>query len=152
MLRPRVKGIHKPMRLTPTLINIGGRQLGIGAEIDDEDGTIWRLLGFMDGTRRLKPDEKVILRDAHARDVQVSRWYRLLYVTGITWMGWFAYFYLWPSAKVVFGWMGGVLRDAPIGSYGWWEAIVLGAFAAFNLFLPLAVVVRNRREARRALA
>ncbi len=38
MLRPRIKGIHKPVRLTPTLINIGGRQLGIGAELDDEDG------------------------------------------------------------------------------------------------------------------
>jgi putative peptide zinc metalloprotease protein len=102
--------------------------------------------------RRLTPDERVILRDAHARDLQVSRWYRLLYLAGITWMCWFAYFYLWPSAKVVFGWMGGVLRGAPPGSYGWWEAIVLGLFAAVNLFLPLAVIVRNRREARRALA
>jgi molybdopterin/thiamine biosynthesis adenylyltransferase len=51
MLRPRIKGIHKPVRLTPVLINIGGRQLGIGAEIDDEDGTVWQLLGLMDGTR-----------------------------------------------------------------------------------------------------
>lgn len=51
MRRPRIKGIHKPVRLTPTLINIGGRQLGIGAEIDDEDGSLWSLLGLMDGTR-----------------------------------------------------------------------------------------------------
>jgi len=51
MLRPRIKGIHKPVRLTPTLINIGGRQLGIGAELDDEDGDRWLLLGLMDGTR-----------------------------------------------------------------------------------------------------
>jgi len=49
--RPQIKGIHKPVRLTPTLINIGGRQMGIGAELDDEDGTLWRLLGLMDGTR-----------------------------------------------------------------------------------------------------
>jgi molybdopterin-synthase adenylyltransferase len=49
--RPKIKGIHKPMRLTPTLINVGGRQPGIGAELDDEDGTLWRLLGLMDGTR-----------------------------------------------------------------------------------------------------
>jgi len=49
--RPQVKGIHKPVRLTPTLINLGGRQMGIGAELDDEDGTLWRLLGLMDGTR-----------------------------------------------------------------------------------------------------
>src|SRR5215217_5747099 len=51
MLRPRIKGIHKPMRLTPTLISIGGRQMGIGAEIDDEDGSLWTLLRLMDGTR-----------------------------------------------------------------------------------------------------
>lgn len=51
MLRPRIKGIHKPVRLTPTLINVGGRQMGIGAEIDDEDGALWLLLGLMDGTR-----------------------------------------------------------------------------------------------------
>lgn len=51
MVRPRIKGIHKPVRLSPTLINIGGRQLGIGAEIDDEDGALWVLLGLMDGTR-----------------------------------------------------------------------------------------------------
>ncbi|GAA1614250.1 hypothetical protein GCM10009789_80470 [Kribbella sancticallisti] len=51
MLRPRIKGIHKPVRLTPTLINIGGRQQDIGAEIDDEYGDRWLLLGLMDGTR-----------------------------------------------------------------------------------------------------
>jgi molybdopterin/thiamine biosynthesis adenylyltransferase len=64
MLRPRIKGIHKPVRLTPTLINIGGRQLGIGAEIDDEDGTIWRLLGLMDGTRT----RAEIVADARSAD------------------------------------------------------------------------------------
>ena len=51
MRQPRIKGIHKPVRLTPTLIRIGGAQVGIGAEIDDEDGMIWRLLALMDGTR-----------------------------------------------------------------------------------------------------
>ncbi len=51
MERPRIKGIHKPTRLTPTLVTVGGRQQGIGAEIDDEDGMVWRLLGLMDGSR-----------------------------------------------------------------------------------------------------
>ena len=35
MRRPRIKGIHKPVRLNPELINIGGRQMGIGAELDE---------------------------------------------------------------------------------------------------------------------
>lgn len=51
MLKPCIKGIHKPLRLNPTLINIGGRQMGIGAEIEDEDGALWLLLGLMDGSR-----------------------------------------------------------------------------------------------------
>ncbi|MEV5965331.1 ThiF family adenylyltransferase [Kribbella sp. NPDC051952] len=51
MDKPRIKGIHKPVRLTPALVTIGGRQQGIGAEIDDEDGMVWRLLALMDGSR-----------------------------------------------------------------------------------------------------
>lgn len=64
MRQPRVKGIHKPVRLTPTLISIGGRQMGIGAEIDDEDGLIWSLLGLMDGTRT-RPEIVAELTGSH---------------------------------------------------------------------------------------
>ncbi|WP_020519299.1 HesA/MoeB/ThiF family protein [Catelliglobosispora koreensis] len=52
MNRPRIKGNHRPLRLTPTLISVGGQQYGIGARIDDdEEGTIWRLMSLMDGRR-----------------------------------------------------------------------------------------------------
>ncbi|WP_327088873.1 ThiF family adenylyltransferase [Nonomuraea sp. NBC_01738] len=49
MERPRIKGVHHPMLVGPGLISIGGTQDGVGAELDDEDGTLWRLLGLMDG-------------------------------------------------------------------------------------------------------
>ncbi|MEV6283113.1 PqqD family protein [Kribbella sp. NPDC051770] len=99
--------------------------------------------------RRLKPEEQVILRDASPRDLRVARWYRLLYLTGFTWMLWFAWHFLLPSAKVTFGWAFGVLVGAPIASLYWWEGVVLLLFTSVNVFLPLWVVVRNRRQAAR---
>lgn len=101
--------------------------------------------------RRLTPEEATILNNAHARDLQVSRWYRLLYLSGVIWMTWFFFQFLWPSAKVTFGWAGGVLIGAPVGSAYWWEGMALLAFASLNL-LPLYVVVRNRYRARKAAA
>ncbi|QDY09072.1 hypothetical protein FJK98_19550 [Micromonospora sp. HM134] len=97
--------------------------------------------------RRLTPAERTVLRDAHARDLRVSRWYRLLYVAGVIWMVWFAIHFLLPGAKVTLGWAAGVLIGAPFGSAYWWEGIALAAFASLNVLLPLGVVVRNRYRA-----
>ncbi|MGC4807510.1 hypothetical protein [Micromonospora sp. DT233] len=102
--------------------------------------------------RRLDPQEAAILRDAHARDLRVSRWYRLLYLAGLIWMAWFLLHFLWPSAKVTFGWAAGVLVGAPFASSYWWEGIALLLFTAVNVLLPLGVVVRNRIQTRRAAA
>jgi molybdopterin/thiamine biosynthesis adenylyltransferase len=50
--RPMVKKIYRPFRISDRLIRLGGFQYGIGSEIeDDEQGTVWQLLGLMDGTR-----------------------------------------------------------------------------------------------------
>ncbi|WP_320064889.1 PqqD family peptide modification chaperone [Micromonospora sp. RTGN7] len=100
--------------------------------------------------RRLDPQEAAILRDAHARDLRVSRWYRLLYVAGLIWMAWFVVHFLWPSAKVTFGWAAGVLVGAPFASSYWWEGIALLLFTSLNVLLPLGVVVRNRIRGGRA--
>ncbi|MEU5940139.1 PqqD family protein [Micromonospora sp. NPDC047548] len=102
--------------------------------------------------RLLSPEEATILRHAHARDLRVSRWYRLLYVAGLIWLAWFVLHFLWPSAKVTFGWAGGVLIGAPLLSAYWWEGIALLAFASLNVLLPLGVIVRNRHRARKAVA
>jgi molybdopterin-synthase adenylyltransferase len=48
---PRVKRVHHPQRLTDGTIRIGTVQYGVGAEIPDPTGIIWRLLSLLDGTR-----------------------------------------------------------------------------------------------------
>ena len=52
MVRPRIKDVHFPLRLSDGRILIGSTQYGVAAEITgDESGEIWQLLGLMDGTR-----------------------------------------------------------------------------------------------------
>ncbi|HZM75702.1 MAG TPA: hypothetical protein VFC19_08235 [Candidatus Limnocylindrales bacterium] len=101
--------------------------------------------------RKLPPDEAIILRDADTKDLKVARWYRWLYLAGLAWMVWFAFYYLLPSTRLVLGWLFSALSDAPVFSYGWWEAVALAFFTLLSLLLPLAVWLRNRhREAREA--
>lgn len=52
MLRPRIKNVHSPFALPDGRIVIGLMQYGVASEIDDDENhTIERLLGLMDGTR-----------------------------------------------------------------------------------------------------
>jgi molybdopterin-synthase adenylyltransferase len=52
MRRPKIKEMHNPVRLSWDRIRIGGTQYGVAAVIDDDRrGTVWRLLGLMDGSR-----------------------------------------------------------------------------------------------------
>lgn len=49
---PRVKAAHDPVLFSGGRIRIGSVQFGVGGEIqDDAEGTVWRLLGLMDGSR-----------------------------------------------------------------------------------------------------
>ena len=102
--------------------------------------------------RKLRPEETTILRDANPRDLRVARWYRLLYLTGLVWMIWFAVQFVLPSAKVTLGWSLGVLFGAPVVSFYWWEGVLLLSFTLLDVTLPLIVLVRNRIRARRAAA
>jgi hypothetical protein len=102
--------------------------------------------------RKLRPAEATILRDANPRDLRVARWYRLLYLTGLIWMIWFAVQFVLPSAKVSLGWSLGVLFGAPVASLYWWEGVLLLSFTVLDISLPLIVLVRNRIRARRAAA
>jgi molybdopterin-synthase adenylyltransferase len=49
---PRVKDAHRPVRAVDGRILIGSPLYGVASEIaDDEEGTVWRLLELLDGTR-----------------------------------------------------------------------------------------------------
>jgi molybdopterin/thiamine biosynthesis adenylyltransferase len=51
MRRPRVKHAHDPLRFPDGRIRIGTIQFGVGGEISDESGHVWRALQLMDGSR-----------------------------------------------------------------------------------------------------
>jgi len=51
MRRPRVKHAHDPLRFPDGRIIIGTIQYGVGGEIQDEGGHVWRALQLMDGSR-----------------------------------------------------------------------------------------------------
>lgn len=53
MRLPRVKPAHNPVRLPDGTIHLGGPLYGVAAQLDDTDGTVWRLIGLLDGAREL---------------------------------------------------------------------------------------------------
>jgi molybdopterin/thiamine biosynthesis adenylyltransferase len=55
MRRPRIKSVHAPERRPDGRIRLGAAQYGVAAEVlDDPQGTVWRLLGLLDGSRELE--------------------------------------------------------------------------------------------------
>src|ERR1700675_2097207 len=58
MESPRNKSVHAPERRADGRIRLGAAQYGVAAEVvDDPQGTVWRLLSLLDGTRDL---EKIV--------------------------------------------------------------------------------------------
>jgi hypothetical protein len=110
---------------------------------------LWRV-NLLTLKRRVWPlssAERSELDQAHARDRAVARWFALLYLGGLAWMGWVFVSLVYPTTVLMIGWMFHTLCGAPVGSSGFWQAVVLGALAAFRLLAPLAVFVRERLAA-----
>jgi putative peptide zinc metalloprotease protein len=100
----------------------------------------------------LRPEQAEELADAHPRDLRVSRWFLLLYLVGLVWMGWvFVRFFL-PGTVLLAGWMVRSLVSTPPGTPGFWEALAIAAVAAFQAGLPLAVFVWERVQRWRGAA
>lgn len=68
MRYPRVKRVHHPVRLGDGRIRIGTVQYGVGAEIPDPSGMIWRLLALLDGTRTPEAVVATVFADASGFD------------------------------------------------------------------------------------
>jgi molybdopterin/thiamine biosynthesis adenylyltransferase len=60
--RPRVKRAHDPVRFPGGRIRIGSVQYGVGAEIQDDSGQVWRALALMDGSR----EPEAVIRELRA--------------------------------------------------------------------------------------
>ena len=99
--------------------------------------------------RRLGRAEAAELRTAHPRDVRVVPWFAWLYLVGLVGLLYVFVAYFLPSTAVLAGWMFGSLRGAPAGSTAFWEALTIGAIAAAQGVLPLAIFAWQRRQERR---
>lgn len=63
MHRPVVKRAHDPVRFPGGRIRIGSVQYGVGAEIEDPTGVVWRTLELMDGTRSSSAIAEILTTD-----------------------------------------------------------------------------------------
>jgi len=95
-----------------------------------------------------KPAERTELAEAHPRDIAASRWYSLCYLTGLLWAVWFFKEWFYPSTFVILTWMASTLRNAPLGSGYWWQAVVVAMLVGSSLVWPLAVFIRQRAARR----
>jgi len=95
---------------------------------------------------RLSPREETELANAHHRDLQVARWFRLLYLAGVGWASYIFVTFFIPSTVMLAGWMFGSLGGAPLGSVVFWEALVIGLVAGAQGLLPLLILLWQRRK------
>ncbi|MFB4276430.1 hypothetical protein ACBJ59_14155 [Nonomuraea sp. MTCD27] len=100
-----------------------------------------RLLG-------LTAKETAELDAASARDRRVATWFAVPYLAGIAVMAWLFVTVALPLAMSLGRWAWGQLGSAGIGSFGFWEAVVVVAFTGAELLLPVVLAVRERRLRR----
>ncbi|MEV0613763.1 hypothetical protein AB0I81_10610 [Nonomuraea sp. NPDC050404] len=117
---------------------LGGRNLAKVSRL--------RLKRFL---RLAKAAERAELAAAHPRDLEISRWYTVVYLAGLIWAVWFFKTWFYPSSYVVMSWMGETLvRASPTGAH-WWQAAVVGTLVSTNIAWPIAVFARERIVLRR---
>jgi hypothetical protein len=74
----------------------------------------------------------------------MARGFGLLTAAGLVWAGWFFFEFFIPASVIAAGWIFGSLRDAPVGSVVFWEALTIGTLATVQALAPLAVFVWPR--------
>jgi hypothetical protein len=111
---------------------------------------LWRVTNLTLKRRvvRLAPTELQELEASGARDLQVARWFGLLYLGGLVLAAWFFVTYFYPSTVVLSSWMFHSLVGAPVGSPGFWQALAIGLVAGLEMLAPLAVLAWEQLRAR----
>lgn len=93
--------------------------------------------------RRLDDDQARELANAHPRDVAVARWFRWVYVAGVTGATWFFATYFAPATIRLVSWLGGVVVHARLASEPFWEALLFGGLILAPRAMTLAVATRD---------
>jgi hypothetical protein len=111
---------------------------------------LWRVTNLSLKRRvvRLAPAELEELESSGARDLQVARWFGLLYLGGLVLAAWFFVTYFYPSTVVLSSWMFHSLSGTPVGSPGFWQALTIGLVAGLEMLVPLAVLAWEQVRAR----
>jgi putative peptide zinc metalloprotease protein len=94
---------------------------------------------------RLEQDE---LASAHARDLLVARWFSLLYIAGFSCAAWLFVTFFVPNTVILAGWVFLSLRDAPVATSEFWQAVAFGTLASLQALVPLVIFVRERLASR----
>jgi putative peptide zinc metalloprotease protein len=86
------------------------------------------------------------LRESHARDRAVARWYRWIYLAGLGTAAWFFVAYFAPATIRLAVWIVSSIAHAGVGSEHFWEAVVLGGLIFSPRMITLTVALRDLRR------
>jgi hypothetical protein len=99
---------------------------------------------------RLSPEEQDEMAAAHPRDLAVARWFSLLYLVGFVFAAWYFVKIFFPATVILSAWLFYSLGGAPVGSSGFWQALIIGSVVSIQVLWPLAVFAHERLTRRPA--
>ncbi|WP_412537814.1 hypothetical protein R8Z50_18305 [Longispora sp. K20-0274] len=99
---------------------------------------------------RLTPAQAATLAGTPRHERRVAAWYGPLLVVGVAFLALLFVNYWVPAMAISGAWIGWGIAGAPWGSRAFWEAAVPALVMLVQFLAPAAVVVRDRRRARRA--
>ena len=99
-----------------------------------------RLLGVL---RPLNASQQHELDAAHSRDLQVARWYSLVYAAGVMLAAAFFVFYFLPATVLLFTSMFETVRAAAVGTLDFWATLLFAAIVLSPRALTAAIILRD---------
>jgi hypothetical protein len=84
------------------------------------------------------------LDHASARDLEVARWYRWLYVVGLVAATWFFFSFFGPNIVTIAEWTASQLDRTSPSHVQFWTELMLGCLALAPIPLTIFVIVRER--------
>jgi putative peptide zinc metalloprotease protein len=106
---------------------------------------LWRVnqLRLLRMLRRASETQRQELDSAHPRDLQVARWYTLLYVAGLALAAAFLLVYFLPATVRLFGWVLQTVMAAELGTLDFWASISFAVIVLSPRALTVAVIARD---------